>query len=135
VRLPDAVAAGIIAHARQTSPAECCGLLIGSLTDIGEAVPATNIADDPRRRYVIDPRDHLRAIRSARQRDLEVIGAYHSHPRSAPIPSETDAAQAFGEFLWVIVGLEADPPEICAWRWADGNFVPVALVRVREGEG
>ena len=133
--MPDAVAAAMIAHARQAAPAECCGLLIGSATDIGEAVPAANVADDPRRHYIVDPRDHLRAIRSARQRGLQVIGAYHSHPASTPIPSETDAGQAFGEFLWIIVGLAAQTPEIRAWRWADGNFVPVVLVRVREGEG
>jgi proteasome lid subunit RPN8/RPN11 len=135
VKLPDAVAAAILAHARQTAPAECCGLLIGSAEEIVEAVAAVNVADEPLRRYVVDPGDHLRALRTARGRGLQVIGAYHSHPRTAALPSETDAAQAFGDFLWLIVGGGATGPEIRAWEWLDGNFVPVALVRVRVGEG
>jgi proteasome lid subunit RPN8/RPN11 len=58
-----------------------------------------------------------------------VIGAYHSHPRSAAAPSATDAAQGFGDFVFVIVGLAAEPPELTAWVWAGGNFAAVPLVR------
>ena len=135
MRLPDAVAHAIVAHAQRTAPDECCGLLIGTSVQILEAVEATNVAGDRRRRYEVDPRDHIRAIRSARNRHLQVVGAYHSHPGSPPVPSDTDAALAFSEFLWLIVGLGDAGPEIRAWRWTGGNFVPVALVRVREGEG
>ena len=51
-------------------------------------------------------------------------------PASAAQPSPTDAAEAFGDFLFVIVGLGAGPPEVTAWIWADGNFTAVPLVRV-----
>ena len=123
------VEAAIVSHARATAPAECCGLLLGTGDTITDARPARNLADDTVRTYLIDPADHLAAIRDARGRSLEVVGAYHSHPRSAPLPSPTDAAAAFGEFVFVIVGLATDPPEIRAWSWAQRNFVPVPLVR------
>jgi desampylase len=92
--------------------------------------PAANVADDPLRRYLIDPRDHLGAIREARARGLQVIGAYHSHPRSAAVPSATDAAEGFGNFVFVIAGLALEPPELTAWAWSDGNFTAVPLVRL-----
>jgi proteasome lid subunit RPN8/RPN11 len=133
--LASGVEAAMVAHARQTAPAECCGLLIGSSAEIVEAVAARNSAADPRRRYVIDPQDHLQALRAARRRGLDVVGAYHSHVHSEARPSPTDAAEAFGDFLFVIVGLGHDPPEVTAWIWAEGNFMPVSLVRFPKGKG
>ena len=130
VTLPAAVEARIIAHARQAAPAECCGLLLGTPLAIHEARPAPNAADDVVRQYRIDPREHLEAIREARRRAWDVIGAYHSHPRTAALPSPTDAREAFGGFVFVIVGFEAGRPDVRAWRWQEGNFASVPLVRV-----
>jgi proteasome lid subunit RPN8/RPN11 len=130
VTLPGEVEAAILAHARQAAPAECCGLLLGLDDTIVEARPARNVADDPTRRYLIDPADHLHALRSARDRSLDVVGAYHSHPRSSATPSPTDREAGFSHFLFLIVGLAADPPELRAWRWDEGNFSTVALVRI-----
>lgn len=129
MRIAQAVDVAIVVHARAEAPRECCGLLIGTDAEIIDAVPARNLAERPETRYLIDPRDHLRAIREARARGLRVVGAYHSHPRSAATPSATDAADGFPHFLFVIVGLGAEPPEITAWSWADGNFAAVPLVR------
>jgi desampylase len=130
VTLPDAVAHAIVRHARETAPAECCGLLLGDDASITAAVRAGNTAADPTRQYVVDPHDHFAAIRRARASGQQVLGAYHSHPRSPAVPSPTDAAAAFERFLFVIVGLAADPPELTAWRWVSGNFAAVPLVRV-----
>jgi proteasome lid subunit RPN8/RPN11 len=130
VILPEHVAAAIIDHARETAPEECCGLLIGDDTRVSEAMPARNVADDRMRRYCIDPHDHLRAIRRARERGVQVVGGYHSHPSSEGIPSETDAAEAFTHFLFLIIGLQGRSPDLRAWRWLNGNFSPVPLVRV-----
>lgn len=127
--IADGVVAAILEHARSEAPRECCGLLIGAGQHIRAAVPARNIAHDPQRRYLIDPHDHLNAIRLARQAGEEVLGAYHSHPRSAAAPSPTDAAEGFAHFLFVIAGLSA-VPEVTAWAWHDGNFTAVPLVRV-----
>ena len=128
--LPDDVAAAIVNHAREAAPDECCGLLLGNTERLTASVRARNVAPDPARRYVVDPHDHLTAIRLARARGEQVVGAYHSHPRSAPVPSATDVAQAFSNFLFVIVGLAADPPDLRAWAFAGGNFTAVPLVRV-----
>ena len=129
------VEAALIAHARRESPHECCGLLLGRADAIVDSVPAENADPDPSRRYLVSPRDHFAAIRLARARGLEVIGAYHSHPRSDPAPSASDVAEAFDEFLYVIIGLAPDPPQLRAWRLAAGNFVHVPLVRMGEVPG
>ena len=129
MRIAQAVEAAIVVHARAEAPRECCGLLIGTGAEVIEAVAARNLSEQPETRYLIDPRDHLLAIREARARGLRVVGAYHSHPRSAATPSATDAADGFSHFLFVIVGLVGARPEVTAWIWADGNFTAVPLVR------
>ncbi|MGH9200670.1 MAG: Mov34/MPN/PAD-1 family protein, partial [Vicinamibacterales bacterium] len=106
--LPESVEAAIIAHARRDSPEECCGLLLGRSEDVIDAVALVNAAADPRRRYFIDPRAYLDVLREARRRSLDVIGVYHSHPRSSATPSPTDEAEGFGNFTFVIVGLAAE---------------------------
>jgi proteasome lid subunit RPN8/RPN11 len=44
-------------------------------------------------------------MKDARTQGLHVIGAYHSHPAGAAIPSPSDIAEASGgfDFLYVIV--------------------------------
>jgi proteasome lid subunit RPN8/RPN11 len=117
-----------VAHARAEGSRECCGLLVGTGTSVTEAVPARNLADLPTR-FLIDPQDHINAIRDARVRGLEVLGFYHSHPHSPPVPSETDRAEAsYPDHLYLIASLASEPPEIRLFRFSGGDFLEVAFV-------
>jgi [CysO sulfur-carrier protein]-S-L-cysteine hydrolase len=118
------VIAEMLAHAREEAPRECCGLLIGKGASVVRSVRARNL-DAKATRYLIDPEDHFAAIRTARAEGLEVIGAYHSHPASAPIPSATDVAEANSgsDFLYVIVSLINE--DVQAYRIANGRFVSI----------
>jgi proteasome lid subunit RPN8/RPN11 len=122
------VLADIVAHARAEWPNECCGLLIGRAGAIERSHRARNERHSPTR-YLVSPEDHFAAIRAARALGLDVVGAYHSHPSSHPIPSASDLAEAVpGEFLYLIAGSGAAGTAVRGWRLAGGNFVPVALV-------
>lgn len=93
------------AHAREASPRECCGVLLGSEGHVVDSVRATNLAEG-NTRFELDPRDHFRAIRDARTRRLDVVGFYHSHPRTPPYPSPTDIAEnGYAEALHLIAGV------------------------------
>jgi desampylase len=120
----------IATHARRVAPHECCGLLIGRDDRIEEAQAVENRSGDPLRRYEVDPRDFLEAVKRCRATSSTVIGVYHSHPRSSAEPSESDRAEAFGPFIYVIAGPVAAelPPPIRAYRWENGNFRPIRLV-------
>ena len=121
--LKSEVAAEIVRHARETAPEECCGLLLGRDGDIVEAVRARNIADDPATRFLVDPKDHFDGRRAARARGLEVVGFYHSHPRSPAEPSERDLAEFnYPDHLYVIVSLRAEPAEVGLFRFAHATF-------------
>lgn len=117
-------------HARAAEPAECCGLLLGHNGRIEAAHAARNASDDPFRRFLVDPADHFAAIRQARAGGLAVIGAYHSHPVSAPVPSPTDLREGDESLIHVIVrpGGGAGGAIIRAWRLEAGNFSESRLV-------
>src|SRR4051812_32287507 len=93
VRIAHDAVDAIVAHAREAAPAECCGLLLGSPASIVEAARTRNIATDSTSRFLIDPKDHIDGRREARRRSLEVVGFYHSHPRSPAVPSARDRAE------------------------------------------
>ena len=122
------VLAQVVAHAREASPAECCGLLLGIDGEIGEAVRTRNASDNPSR-FVIDPADHIARRREARDRGLAVVGFYHSHPRSSAAPSPTDREEAaYPGHLYLIVGLAFDPPDLGLYQLDAGNFRQVRFV-------
>jgi proteasome lid subunit RPN8/RPN11 len=122
VILPDAVRDDVIAHAREAAPAECCGVLVGTPGEIVSAVRAANLARNPSR-FLIDPKDHIRARRDARTRGLEVVGFYHSHPNADARPSPTDLAEAsYENHLYLIVGLAKDAPDVRLYRFNGGAF-------------
>jgi proteasome lid subunit RPN8/RPN11 len=121
----------MIAHAREAAPEECCGVLLGRGDAIVEARRARNAATSAETRFLIDPKDHIDARREGRARGLEVVGFYHSHPHSLAVPSPTDVAEtAYPGALHVIVGLGADPPEVRAFEFDEGNFRERPLVTV-----
>lgn len=130
-RIRKAVLDAMIRHARDEAPLECCGLLLGSGDVVDECVPTRN-ARASESTYLIDPADHVAALRRCRNDGRDVIGAYHSHPKSAAVPSPTDLAEAHdANLLYVIVSLaEAGSDAVRAYRLGGGNFVPSPLVPV-----
>jgi proteasome lid subunit RPN8/RPN11 len=127
--IPRGVVDDIVVHARGAAPAECCGILVGRAGAILASSRAANIAEDPVHRFLLDPADHFRARRSARERSLDVVGFYHSHVHVSARPSPTDLAEAsYDGHAYLIVSLAAEPPEIALFELEAGNFREVPLV-------
>lgn len=124
--------AAIIGHAERAWPEECCGLLIGRQN--GEAIQITgyresaNVSGEDRtRRYELDSRVLVRALLEFRRSAEQVVGFYHSHPKSEvgsgkselgtgfddslakgrAIPSNLDRASAWPGKAYLIVGMHA----------------------------
>jgi proteasome lid subunit RPN8/RPN11 len=121
----------VVAHAVAEAPLECCGLLVGTASRIDESVATANL-EASRVRFRVDPREHFDLQRSLRGTDRAIVGSYHSHPASRPVPSPSDIAEAYYPgFVYVIVSLVTpESPEIRAFRIDSGNVAPVELVPV-----
>jgi proteasome lid subunit RPN8/RPN11 len=86
----------LLEHARRQPHRECCGILAGQDGVITRAFPAKNVAADPVRNYAIAHREIVRLLGELRERRLEFLGIYHSHPNWLDVnePSSKDIALA-----------------------------------------
>jgi proteasome lid subunit RPN8/RPN11 len=99
LQLPRAVYDSLRAHGEEAYPHECCGALLGRLTQSGWEIVQTARAantrtDSAHNRYHIAPVELVRIQRQARNQGLEIAGFYHSHPDHPAQWSPTDLDEA-----------------------------------------
>ena len=121
----------LIAHARAEAPREACGLLAGRNGGITRVIRCTNVHPTPTTRYVIDPREQLKAFRAIESAGEELAGIYHSHPVSQPYPSPTDRAEAhYPDVFYVLLSLRTGQGEIRAFTIDPEQFVREVTIAV-----
>jgi [CysO sulfur-carrier protein]-S-L-cysteine hydrolase len=110
----------LIAHAREEAPNECCGYFRCEGDAIAGVQRAVNDRHSPYG-YELDAKS-MYALWKLAEEDGFQVGTYHSHPKSAAEPSQTDInlAANWPEYLYVIVSL-AGEPSARAWWLRDGK--------------
>lgn len=98
------------AQARAAAPQECCGLMGGKTPSrITTLYPLRNVSINPLVTYEAAAEELFAAQRQIRERREELVGIYHSHPRSKAVPSERDVKLAFyPSVTYFIIGLSGD---------------------------
>ncbi|SIO61154.1 Proteasome lid subunit RPN8/RPN11, contains Jab1/MPN metalloenzyme (JAMM) motif [Singulisphaera sp. GP187] len=120
--LPRAIHDAMVEHCVREAPLECCGILGGFPPLVSSFHPLRN-ASASETRYDADPRDLIAAVNSLRARGAEILAIYHSHPRWAAIPSQTDLRENYyGEVPRIIVSLLNSEPEVRIWRLDPQSF-------------
>ena len=125
-------------HAENSYPHECCGLLIGQLSGdnktLIEVLPVENSWDEAtadefrdvagsaelgktrRERYAIAPKTLLEVQKQARDRQLNIIGIYHSHPDHPAVPSAFDEAIAWQQYSYIIISVrQGNAADLRSW--------------------
>ena len=149
--LPRQLLEEMIAHAYAELPNECCGLLAGTIgadgiARIARRYPLVNARTNPTAylsmyaawwsshgstdhappgpmEYLSDPQSMFVASKDMRRHDWEILAVYHSHPISAPVPSNKDREQNYlGDVIHFIVGLNDPAPEVRAWWLACEDY-------------
>jgi len=108
----------LIAHAREEAPNECCGYARARDGVVDAVYRAVNERRSP---YGFE--FGFEALRATNELDDEgwEVATYHSHPRSAAEPSQTDINLAtYPDWTYLIVSLDGDP-HVRAWRIVDGK--------------
>ena len=111
-------------HSERDYPYECCGLLIGRFADGGvkivvETYPISNAREEEakRNRFLIRPEELMRGERHARERKLDVVGFYHSHPDHPAVPSQYDLDHAWPTYSYIIVSVrEGQATDLFSWE-------------------
>ncbi len=99
----------IIKHADLSYPNECCGILFGNrknndtliLTDVKET--ENNL--DSGKEFEINPLEVYRAEKEYKEKNLELIGFYHSHPDKRAVLSEKDKRNMISGMVYIIVSV------------------------------
>ena len=116
LRIPRPIYEAMLAQARAEFPNECCGFLAGSDGTVTHHFPLVNALASPTA-YEVDPRALLTVHRALRALGIAEVALYHSHPTSAPNPSDTDLSQnGYGDTIPHLIIGPGD--EVRAW-WLD----------------
>jgi proteasome lid subunit RPN8/RPN11 len=134
----------IRAHGECDYPRECCGALLGragsALSQNGTKwvlalEPAGNRRESQaaRTRFLITADDYRAIERVARERSLDVVGFYHSHPDHEARPSEYDREHALPSYSYVIVAVRQGRAEaLTSWTLDDDRaaFSPESIAEI-----
>lgn len=113
---------GMTRDAESGYPCEVCGVMIGAKDTVTHFRKCRNlVAEDGARtafkedgnidsartrdRYELDPLSYVEADSWARERGLDILGVYHSHPDHPPVPSETDRKAASPGWGYMILSV------------------------------
>ena len=121
VTLPRAAYEEILAHAQGQPDQESCGILGGHADQVVRVFRARNVAETPRTRFLIDPRDFLHISEEIDLAGLDLVGFYHSHTHTQAYPSPTDVADWPGHWYpdavcFICSLMEEDRPLLRAFR-------------------
>ena len=137
LKMSTEIAQKIRQHGAETYPHECCGALLGRdgvdgdnttaggvqlpIREIVALFPLVNRRDDsPRNRFSVTAEDVRDAEKAAREKKLDVVGWYHSHPDHPARPSQYDREHAWPWYSYVIVSVaDGKPQELTSWRLND----------------
>ena len=117
----------IKSHGERTYPEECCGIMLGVSDEdnqmVEEIVELDNEQDgNRRRRFFVTPNQYLQAERTAAEKNLQLLGFYHSHPDHPAAPSEFDREHALPWFTYVIVAVsKGKANDVTTWLLSESR--------------
>lgn len=127
--IPRNVVNHILQHAQSAIDEEVCGLIGARHDQTLRCYPVANVAAHPQRRYRMDPRQQIDALRQMREAGETLFAIYHSHPHGPAEPSAIDLDEAaYTDALYIIVSLDIKGVlEMRGFRLANGRAEEVAL--------
>lgn len=119
----------MIKYCKGKLPFEACGLLAGVKKDGNyyiEEVYCLSNGDKRTDHFSMIPEEQFRAIKDMREKGYELLGNFHSHPRTEALPSKEDIRLANDPYLiYLILSLKEErKPDLRAYRFdREGNVI------------
>ena len=105
----------LIQHSEKAGLSESCAMLLGTHGDqqwnVKEVFLTRNAHTDSETSFIITPEELLQGYKLAEEKQLELVGIFHSHPNSTASPSNLDKKfmKANGDIPWIIFsGINTD---------------------------
>jgi proteasome lid subunit RPN8/RPN11 len=103
-------------HATEAYPEECAGALVGidsgGVRVVVDVWRAENTHEEERsRRFLIEPLAVKKFEEQAEEKDMGLLGFYHSHPDHPAEPSDYDREHAWPGYSYVIASVSGENVE------------------------
>ncbi|WP_219837910.1 Mov34/MPN/PAD-1 family protein [Paenibacillus sp. R14(2021)] len=126
-------------------PNEICGALSGQFAPVSSVqadagfelhvsgvISIANAAADPSKQFVFDPSEWVRALYDIQKNRQSLVGFFHSHPHSTPVPSPSDLKgmvySAEGISYWILSPQPGGSSvNLQPYWYQDGGFTPLML--------
>src|SRR6266851_1914202 len=84
------------------------GLFVDGQKKVVETYAISNAREEEakRNRFLIRPEELIRGEKYAREKGLDVVGFYHSHPDDRAVPSQYDLEHAWPTYSYIVVAVE-----------------------------
>lgn len=106
IKISESLRKNLELHANEQNPYEACAILLGNKDEkIWEATEIflTENIEKSEINFTVSNEQLLEGYRIAEEKGLDVIGIFHSHPKSLPSPSNTDIKFMKGNPIpWII---------------------------------
>ncbi|WP_433708505.1 Mov34/MPN/PAD-1 family protein [Paenibacillus illinoisensis] len=108
--IPSSVEEEMSKHMYNSLPQEACGVVLGEAAAGGIRIsrfqPIRNVAPNPLQHFSLDEAEWIRCLFN----EPKLVGIFHSHPKTSPIPSHQDlmSLPAYAELIKVyLIGTPA----------------------------
>ncbi|HOK40757.1 MAG TPA: M67 family metallopeptidase [bacterium] len=86
---------------------ESCGILAGRNNIVEKIYIMNNVSDKPEICYFMDTKEQIKVMKEIREKELDLIGIFHSHINVKAYPSKRDIELAFyPEAVYIIIEIE-----------------------------
>lgn len=124
IMIPEHQMEKIFKHGEDTYPEECCGVLIADIGARDTVIEARSMqntnAGSRDTRYNIDPIKLMELEDELDEKQLTMVGIYHSHPDHPAKPSEYDRQHAWPNLSYLVMRTaEGKTEKITSWRLDD----------------
>lgn len=127
-------------------PLEACGIVVSSHSNssspklLSEAtdylvvdtiIPITNTHINPTYSFSFDPAEWTAAYYDMQKNRQTLVGLFHSHPRTAAVPSSSDSEgflPASELSYWIVSLQNSEAPHVQPYSRSQGSFIPLQLV-------
>ncbi len=114
-------------YVKAHAPLEACGLLGGRDRVVRVVIPVRNAANSSTR-YRMEPVEQLKAFEQIESAGMEILAIFHSHPQGPAVPSPTDIAESFYNFIQIIWSQSKGEWQAHAFWIEAGHAVEVPLL-------
>lgn len=106
----------IVEHAYADLPNEACGYLAGTDGVVTHLYRLTNTDHSPEH-FSFDPAEQFQTVKDARDKGLEILANYHSHPSTPARPSAEDIRLAYDpDISYLIVSLAGETADVKSFK-------------------